>query len=98
MSDKKLHARDKTVQKMNRDGLVEQNLSTGEKQRITKRAQDFFSAKGRYCPMKASTPPPKKRAKRGRTFTMKRRLKRIRNLPSRTLSKNILRIITLCSM
>ena len=35
------HKRDKKVQKMTRDGLVEQNLATGEEQRISQRGQDF---------------------------------------------------------
>ncbi|GHU79378.1 hypothetical protein FACS1894191_2040 [Clostridia bacterium] len=33
--------RDKKVHKMTRDGLIEQNLSTGEEQRISQRGQDF---------------------------------------------------------
>ena len=41
MADKKMQASEKKVQKMSRDGLVEQNLATGEKQRVTNRAQDF---------------------------------------------------------
>ncbi|MDR1464273.1 MAG: peptidoglycan DD-metalloendopeptidase family protein [Oscillospiraceae bacterium] len=41
MSDKKLKAADKTVQKMSREGLVEQNLSTGATERVSKREQDF---------------------------------------------------------
>jgi murein DD-endopeptidase MepM/ murein hydrolase activator NlpD len=37
----KLKAKDKTTQKMSRGGLIEQNLSTGEKLSITNRQQDF---------------------------------------------------------
>ena|GEM_PF-2329388 len=41
MPDKRYQAKDKTVQKMSRDGLVEQNLSTGTTERVSKREQDF---------------------------------------------------------
>lgn len=58
ISNKKLKASDKTVQKMSRDGLVEQNLSTGEKQRVTKREQDFsFGKKADTDPRKLSAQP-----------------------------------------
>ena len=41
-----LHARDKTVQRMTKDGLVEENLSTGKNERISERdAEKSFSKK-----------------------------------------------------
>ena len=41
MSGQRFRAREKTVQKMGRDGLVEQNLATGQQQRISRRAADI---------------------------------------------------------
>lgn len=38
---REFHGREKKVQKMTKDGLVEKNLSTGEEQRISMRGQDF---------------------------------------------------------
>ena len=41
-----LHARDKTVQRMTKDGLVEENLSTGKSDRVSGRdAQQSFGKK-----------------------------------------------------
>lgn len=40
MSRERFQAREKKVQKMGRDGLVEQNLATGEAQRISQRTAD----------------------------------------------------------
>ena len=39
--DREFRARDKTVQKMTRDGLVEQNARTKEETRISDREKDF---------------------------------------------------------
>lgn len=60
MADEKLHAKDKTVQKMSRAGLVEQNLSTGASERVSKREQDFKisgSADKRETPEQAQHRP-----------------------------------------
>ena len=38
---REFRSRDKKVQKMSRDGLVEKNLATGEQERISSRGQDF---------------------------------------------------------
>lgn len=40
MSRERFRAREKTVQKLGRDGLVEQNRATGEEQRVSQRAAD----------------------------------------------------------
>ena len=41
-----LHARDKKVQHMTKDGLVEKNLATGEGERVSKRdAETSFDTK-----------------------------------------------------
>lgn len=40
MSGKRFQARAKTVQKLGRDGLVEQNMATGEEKRISQRTAD----------------------------------------------------------
>ena len=37
MSGKRFQARAKTVQKLGRDGLVEQNMATGEEKRVSQR-------------------------------------------------------------
>jgi hypothetical protein len=55
-----MKASEKTVQKMSRDGLVEQNLSTGASERVSKREQDFKvsgSADGRKTPEQAQNRP-----------------------------------------
>ena len=64
INKKHLKAKDKTVQKMSRDGLVEQNLVTGEKQRITNRAQDFSLKEpaARHPPTQATAKKHKPRA------------------------------------
>ena len=41
MSGKRFQARAKTVQKLGRDGLVEQNLATGEEKRVSQRTADI---------------------------------------------------------
>ena len=41
MSGKRFQARAKTVQKLGRDGLVEQNMATGEEKRVSQRAVDI---------------------------------------------------------
>ena len=41
MSGKRFQARAKRVQKLGRDGLIEQNLATGEEKRISQRAADI---------------------------------------------------------
>ena len=41
MSDKRFRARAKKVQKLGRDGLVEQNKATGEEKRISQRTADI---------------------------------------------------------
>ena len=40
MSGKRFQARAKTVQKLGRDGLVEQNMATGEEKRVSQRTAD----------------------------------------------------------
>ena len=41
MSGKRFQARAKTVQKLGRDGLVEQNMATGEEKRVSQRTADI---------------------------------------------------------
>ena len=41
MSGKRFRARAKTVQKLGRDGLVEQNMATGEEKRVSQRTADI---------------------------------------------------------
>ena len=45
MPGKRYEAKDKRVQKMSREGLVEENLRSGEHKRISKRTQDASLAK-----------------------------------------------------
>ena len=40
MSGKRFQSRAKTVQKLGRDGLVEQNMATGEEKRVSQRTAD----------------------------------------------------------
>ena len=41
MSGKRFQSRAKTVQKLGRDGLVEQNMATGEEKRVSQRTADI---------------------------------------------------------
>ncbi|MDE6591043.1 MAG: hypothetical protein K2K53_12030, partial [Oscillospiraceae bacterium] len=41
MSGKRFQARAKTVQKLGRDGLVEQNMATDEEKRVSQRTADI---------------------------------------------------------
>ena len=41
MSGKRFQSRAKTVQKLGRDGLVEQNMATGEEKRVSQRTSDI---------------------------------------------------------
>lgn len=41
MSGKRFQARAKTVQKLGRDGLIEQNMATGEEKRVSRRTADL---------------------------------------------------------
>lgn len=47
MRDKEFHSRDKTVQKMTRDGLTEKNLTQGTEQRVSQRLADVSFEKAR---------------------------------------------------
>ena len=47
MSGKRFQARAKTVQKLGRDGLVEQNMATGEEKRVSQRTADISFGPGR---------------------------------------------------
>ena len=40
MKENKYHARDKTVRKMNRDGLTEENLHSGDSVRVSQREKE----------------------------------------------------------
>ena len=46
MQEQKLQARDKTVKKMSRDGLVEENLQSQDSVRISQREQDSLTLPG----------------------------------------------------
>lgn len=50
--DREFRARDKTVQKMTRDGLVEQNARTKEETRISDREKDFDLRRSQDLPPK----------------------------------------------
>lgn len=45
MPGKRYEAQDKRVQKMSREGLVEENLHSGERKRISSRTQDASLAR-----------------------------------------------------
>ena len=47
MREQEFRSRDKKVHKMSRDGLVEQNQTTGEEQRVSQRLEDVSFEKGR---------------------------------------------------
>ena len=47
MREQEFRSRDKKVHKMGRDGLIEQNQTTGEEQRISQRLADVSFEKGR---------------------------------------------------
>lgn len=47
MHEHEYKARDKTVNKMGRSGLEEENLSSGESERVSRREQDSFPAPGK---------------------------------------------------
>lgn len=51
-------AKDKIIHKMTRDGLVEVNASTGEKNRISQRGQDFNLQNGKALQQEASVHEP----------------------------------------
>lgn len=77
MSGKRFQARAKTVQKLGRDGLTEQNLATGEEKRVSQRTTDISfgpdrateQAAGHRAAARSDTdpiPPTKKRHKQPR--------------------------------
>lgn len=77
MSGKRLQARAKTVQKLGRDGLVEQNKATGEEKRVSQRAADISFGPDRateqaaghraaQCGSDPAAPAKKKRRKQPR--------------------------------
>ena len=77
MSGKRFQARAKTVQKLGRDGLVEQNMATGEEKRVSQRAVDISfgparpqeQAAGHRASLRSGgdpAPPGKKRRKQPR--------------------------------
>ena len=47
MREQEFRSRDKKVHKMSRDGLVEQNRTTGEEQRVSQRLEDVSFEKDR---------------------------------------------------
>ena len=65
MSEPKFKARDKVVLKMTREGAVEENLATGEVERISERAKDAELVKKAVKPTsekpKAQTAVPTER-------------------------------------
>lgn len=64
MSEPTLKARDKVVLKMTREGAVEENLATGEVERISERAKDAELVKKAVKP----TPEPKKSRKQKQRY------------------------------
>jgi len=50
----RLQSRAKTVQKLNRDGLIEQNMVTGEEKRISQRTADISFGPDRTAEQAAS--------------------------------------------
>ncbi len=77
MSGKRFRARAKTVQKLGRDGLVEQNIATGEEKRVSQRTADISFGPDRTAEQAAGhraalrggadpAPPAKKRRKQPR--------------------------------
>ena len=64
MSDPKLKARDKVVVKMTKTGAVEENLTTGEVERISERAKDAELVKKTV----ETTSEPKKSRKRKQRY------------------------------
>ena len=83
MRDLEFQAREKKVQKMSRDGLVEQNRATGEKQRISGRLADVSFDKERPADTALG------RSAKARARLSSSRASPVRNKNSRELAKKL---------